>query len=83
MANVFIDQDSCSKCGRCVEICPTDVLRTDLQTGYAIVAYPDDCSGCFFCSQECPTECISIDDRRETDSVSIYEKLGIVDTWKV
>lgn len=82
MANVFIDQKSCTKCGRCAEICPTDVLRMDLISGYAMVVYPDDCSGCFFCSQECPAHCISIDDRRETDSVSIYEKLGIVDVWK-
>ncbi len=82
MASVLLDAGACNGCGRCAEICPVDVLRMDAATGRARVAYPDDCSGCHFCAQECPTKCITIDDRRETDGVSIYDRLGIADNWK-
>ena len=81
MARVLLDDTICNGCGRCVEICPVDVLRMDAGGKHAVVAYPDDCSGCHFCVQECPVHCIEIDDRRNTDGVSIYDKLGIVDRW--
>ncbi len=81
MARVLLDEAICNGCGRCAEICPVDVLRMNTDGKLAIVAYPDDCSGCHFCVQECPVHCIEIDDRRNTDGVSIYDKLGIVDRW--
>jgi len=81
MARVLIDQAACVSCGRCVEICPVDVFRSRAEDQRAYVAYPDDCSGCHFCAQECPVACIAIDDRRNADGVSLYDKLGIEDRW--
>lgn len=81
MAQVQIDAASCSACGRCVEICPTDVMRTDPASGKAVVKYADDCSGCRQCTMECPTGSIFVDDLRSADAISIYDVLGIEDQW--
>ncbi len=56
-------------CGRCAVL------------PIAIVAYADDCCGCRLCAQECPTDCIMVDDTRDTESMSMYDKLGLVDRW--
>ena len=81
MAEVAIDTAACTGCGRCVEICPVDVLRPSPSLPVAIVAYPRDCCGCRLCAQECPVDCITVDDTRDI-GVSIYDRLGLVDPWE-
>ena len=81
MAEVRIDAATCTGCGRCIEICPVDVLRHDSSAAKASVAYPDDCCGCRLCAQECPVPCITVDDTRDTESMSMYDRLGLVDRW--
>ncbi|HWG04264.1 MAG TPA: ferredoxin family protein [Beijerinckiaceae bacterium] len=81
MADVSIDNSACTGCGRCIEICPVDVLRPHAALPIAIIAYADDCCGCRLCAQECPTQCITVDDTRDTESMSMYDKLGLVDQW--
>jgi NAD-dependent dihydropyrimidine dehydrogenase PreA subunit len=81
MAEVTIDEAACTSCERCVEICPVDVLRPHATTGRAMVAYPDDCCGCHLCAEECPADCITIDDMRNTEGISMYDKLGLIDRW--
>ncbi len=80
MARVLLDDAACTGCGRCVTICPVDVLRMHGQPARAWVAYADDCSGCRLCEEECPADCIIIDDARNADGTSsIYDLLGIED----
>jgi NAD-dependent dihydropyrimidine dehydrogenase PreA subunit len=81
VAEVRIDEAACTSCGRCVEICPVDVLRPSATTLKAMVAYPGDCCGCRLCAQECPAHCINVDDTRDTESMSMYDRLGLVDQW--
>lgn len=50
--------NSCTGCGVCVEICPTDVLR--LVEGKAFPAYESDCQACFLCAIDCPYEAIAV-----------------------
>lgn len=58
---VSIDAAKCDGCGRCVTICPTDVMRMDAATGKARVAYPEDCHVCFLCVEDCKPRAISLD----------------------
>lgn len=53
-----IDQETCKKCGECVDVCPTDVLEMD--DDETIVANPADCIGCESCVSVCPEEAITI-----------------------
>jgi NAD-dependent dihydropyrimidine dehydrogenase PreA subunit len=56
---VEINKAACTGCGVCIETCPTDVLRLDLENK-AIAAYPEDCQGCFICQWDCAYEAIRV-----------------------
>ena len=42
-----IDAESCVNCGKCVKICPLDVLREGKTTPE--IVYREDCQSCFLC----------------------------------
>ena len=48
-----IDEDKCTQCGLCQELCRFDAIR-DLQVDAV------SCEGCGFCSQVCPSEAITM-----------------------
>ncbi len=54
----FIDETSCTACGKCVEICPTDVF--DLASASAIIAHKEDCTSCMNCELYCPHDAIYV-----------------------
>lgn len=54
----FINEDACTACGKCVEICPTDVF--DATAGAILIARKDDCTTCFNCELYCPTDAIYV-----------------------
>lgn len=57
-----IDAERCINCGKCVKICPLDVLRK----GETIpeIVYRADCQSCFLCSIYCPERALVIDAER-------------------
>jgi adenylylsulfate reductase subunit B len=54
-----IDQEKCTVCGVCGEICPLDVIHTEGDK--MDVRYPDECWHCGACRQDCPTGAIAIE----------------------
>ena len=48
-----IDAESCVNCGKCVKICPLDVLREGKTTPE--IVYREDCQSCFLCIIYCPS----------------------------
>lgn len=59
-----IDLDRCNRCGICIDVCTTDVLRVrDGKTPY--IAYLADCMSCFVSEMECPTQAIYVSPVRE------------------
>lgn len=54
----IIDPDTCTGCGDCVEVCPTEALA--LQDGVAVVAEPEACNYCAYCEPICPVYAIDI-----------------------
>jgi NAD-dependent dihydropyrimidine dehydrogenase PreA subunit len=73
---VVIDLDACTSCGRCVQICPTDVFRMGPSKPEA--AYEDDCCVCFLCQDDCPPKAITVNNAMSVRGFrSIYEVLDV------
>ncbi len=57
-----IDYSICNNCGKCIDVCKHNVLKTRKQDGqlkvYAI--QPENCTGCSECAENCPLGCIWI-----------------------
>ena len=46
-----INFKKCTRCGKCAEVCPMDVIRTLGDVAY--IAHPQDCMTCFLCEEAC------------------------------
>jgi Pyruvate/2-oxoacid:ferredoxin oxidoreductase delta subunit len=53
-----IDEDLCTGCGMCVDICPTDAIA--LSSEQTAQRDADQCLGCGLCAGSCPEEAISL-----------------------
>ncbi|MGQ9583068.1 MAG: DUF169 domain-containing protein [Thermoplasmatota archaeon] len=63
MPEVVIDQGACTGCGRCVELCPANVLQ--LREKKAVVADAAACTLCGICADQCPKGAIRLEGRAE------------------
>lgn len=61
----FIHEDICTKCNKCVEVCPTDVL--DLSEESPVIARQEDCHTCHQCTLHCPPSAIFVSALKEPD----------------
>lgn len=48
-----INAELCIACGKCVLVCPEDVIWGDEVPS---VLYPEECWHCYACKMECPVE---------------------------
>lgn len=56
----IINDQKCSRCGICVEVCPVDVFYGSKENEFPIVSYGEDCYFCSACILECPTDAITL-----------------------
>jgi NAD-dependent dihydropyrimidine dehydrogenase PreA subunit len=54
------DYEKCTKCRRCYELCPLDIIAWNEEKDVPYVKYPDECQLCFICQVECPSETIHV-----------------------
>jgi len=52
----YVISDKCTKCGACVEVCPSEAISEGAER-YQID--PETCIDCGACEAECPVEAIS------------------------
>jgi len=57
---VNIDNELCTGCMKCYEICPLDIIAWDDDKSLPYVTYVDECQLCFICQIECPDKAINI-----------------------
>jgi len=53
-----LDQEKCTGCGLCIQVCPHEVYRID--HGKAKIVDLDSCMECGACSQNCAFNAISV-----------------------
>lgn len=66
----------CVGCGTCVETCPTDVIRMNLETNIAEITYPEACQICHLCRMYCPENAITI---RPDKSIPVVVSWGVTE----
>ena len=78
-----IDQDACTQCGKCAEVCRFEAIP--VIDGKYIVE-PLDCEGCGYCPRVCPTDAIVMEEQNvgkwyvsgiKTGSIMVHARLGI------
>lgn len=71
MISIEIDNEKCTRCGQCVELCPMSVLEwsPSSEQREVISAHPEFCWACMTCSGKCPESAISV---RQTEPVSRF-----------
>ncbi len=53
------DEDSCTHCGACIVICPTEALRPDKKTG-KVIFDSEKCIACELCIDPCPVRAMEL-----------------------
>lgn len=52
--SIKIDEEKCTGCGQCIEICPGNLIKRDSSGTHAYIRRPSDCWGCASCIKVCP-----------------------------
>ena len=60
-----IDEQKCSGCEICFNVCPCDVFRLLPEKRLVTIAYADDCQTCFACELDCPEGAIYVGPMRK------------------
>lgn len=53
----IIDQEACTVCGICMEVCPDSAIHTEQEKYVIDYVY---CKGCGLCAFECPSKAIKM-----------------------
>ena len=56
----FVYMTKCDGCGKCVDICPSDIMHIDTKYRRALNIEPNFCWECYSCVKECPQHAIDV-----------------------
>jgi len=60
--NIAIDQQRCTGCGDCADICPAEPNVFAMVADKAQPAHPEECIDCGACEDACPEEAIRLEE---------------------
>ncbi len=58
--NPMVDQDKCTGCEECVDICPVEVF--EMVEGKSSPVNAEECMGCESCVESCEEEAITVEE---------------------
>jgi adenylylsulfate reductase subunit B len=56
----LIDEEKCTRCGACVDICQSDVFSMQADNAIPDAPHADECWHCGACVMECPSGAVSL-----------------------
>ncbi|WXG45367.1 MAG: 4Fe-4S dicluster domain-containing protein [Candidatus Atabeyarchaeum deiterrae] len=62
MPKVNVDNDKCTGCGTCVDVCPQTVFELDNEAGKTKVINEGECLACRACESQCENQAINIEE---------------------
>ena len=73
---VWVDENRCKACDKCVSVCPAGTLAMQYNTSSTLgamvkVVSPDSCIGCNECELTCPDFAIFVADRKELKEAGV------------
>lgn len=68
-----VDQEYCTGCGLCVDVCPEQAISMSLN--YTVAIDSGMCTGCGSCVDECPNEAISLDRRAVAEPKAVPDEI--------
>ena len=54
----IINQQKCTLCGKCVDVCPENVLAIEAES--LVYAHPSACTMCAACESICPEQAVKV-----------------------
>ncbi|MCM1042005.1 MAG: EFR1 family ferrodoxin [Bacteroides sp.] len=81
---VFLNADTCIRCGKCMEVCPMHVFAE--HDGVLVPVHEADCIQCQLCARHCPTDSLFVHESfanglrialREAFSGKLQERYGL------
>lgn len=57
---IIVNGEKCQFCGKCVLVCPCDVMRLDVDAEKAVAKYEADCKHCSLCLKYCSFSAIEL-----------------------
>ena len=61
MVKIIVDNDKCTGCGTCVDVCPVGVYELDTEAGKTKRVAEEECIECEACVDQCPEQAIKIE----------------------
>ncbi len=55
---IKIEKESCIKCGKCAQVCPSGIMVKDQSSKEINLIHPEHCIGCGHCVDVCPTDSV-------------------------
>lgn len=83
--SIKINSNRCVGCGRCIEVCPGNLIKRNIE-GKAFMKHEKDCWGCTACIKECVVDAIDFFlgvDIGGTGSTLSIQSEGDLNIWKV
>lgn len=72
---IKINIDKCTSCGKCVEVCPTDAISLETDSGAKVDQ--NECISCGVCISACPVEAISTQIKAQRTDRSQYKGVWV------
>ena len=56
----YINEEKCTRCRLCAQICPVDALAFDKAAQKPVIRYPEECWHCNACVLDCPRGALAL-----------------------